>query len=144
MISYVLHTNVRGRATLVTDESSLYKLVGTGYADHQTVPHAGREYVNKDGYTTNNIENFFGVFKRGIRSVYHFCGEQHLKRYLDEFPFRYSNRAGVGSNDAMHAELALKGISGKRLTYRQTDQDQELRNSSRNASWLGGLKDVSP
>ena len=51
--------------------------------------------------------------------MYHFCGEQHLQRYLNEFSFRYSNRSGVGVDDAMRAELALRGIGGKRLTYRQ-------------------------
>jgi transposase-like protein len=114
----ILFTNIRRKATLVTDESGLYKFAGTQYADHQTVLHAGREYVNKDGYTTNNVENFFGIFKKGMVGVYHFCGEQHLQRYLDEFSFRYSNRAGLGVNDAMRGELALKGIAGKRLTYR--------------------------
>ena len=75
--------------------------------------------MNKDGYTTNNVENFFGIFKKGMVGVYHFCGEQHLQRYLDEFSFRYSNRAGLGVSDAMRAERALKGIAGKRLTYRR-------------------------
>jgi hypothetical protein len=69
------------------------------------------------GKTTNNVENFFNVFKRGMRGVYHFCGEQHLQRYLDEFSFRYSNRSGIGIGDAERAELALRGIV-KRLTYR--------------------------
>jgi ISXO2 transposase-like protein len=75
--------------------------------------------LNKDGYTTNNVENFFGIFKKGMTGVYHFCGEQHLQRYLNEFAFRYSNRSGVGVNDNMRAAIALKGIEGKRLTYRR-------------------------
>ena len=50
--------------------------------------------------------------------VYHFYGEQHLQRYLNEFAFRYSNRSGVGIGDVERAALALKGIEGKRLTYR--------------------------
>ena len=90
-----------------------------GYRKHQTVLHTGREYVNKDGFTTNNVENFFGIFKKGMVGVYHFCGEQHLQRYLDEFSFRYSNRSGVGVGDVERAALALKGIEGKRLTYRR-------------------------
>jgi hypothetical protein len=43
-----------------------------------------------------------------------------LHRYLAEFDFRYSNRAKLGVNDTMRAETALKGISGKRLTYQRT------------------------
>jgi transposase-like protein len=113
----ILHTNVHRGTTLVTDESLLYPQAG--YARHETVWHAAHEYVNKDGYTTNNVENFFGVFKKGMVGVYHFCGEQHLQRYLNEFAFRYSNRSGVGINDNVRAAIALKGIEGKRLTYRR-------------------------
>jgi transposase-like protein len=120
----ILFTNVMRKATLVTDEAGIYKFVGGQYADHQTVLHAGREYVNKDGYTTNNVENFFGIFKKGMTGVYHFCGEQHLQRYLNEFSFRYTHRSGVGIDDAERGEIALKGITGKRLTYRRPDQDR--------------------
>jgi hypothetical protein len=73
----------------------------------------------KDGETTNAVENFFGVFKRGMRGTYTFCGEQHLQRYLNEFSFRYSNRVGLGINDAARAARILKGAEGKRLTYRR-------------------------
>jgi transposase-like protein len=115
----ILRTNVHRGSTLVTDESSLYTHTGKEFADHQTVIHTGREYVNKDGFGTNNVENFFGVFKKGMVGTYHFCGEQHLQRYLDEFAFRYSNRSGLGVEDNARAQLALKGIEGKRLTYRR-------------------------
>ena len=74
--------------------------------------------MNKDGYTTNNVENFFGVFKKGMVGTYHFCGEQHLQRYLDEFCFRYTHRSGIGVNDVARAAKVLKGVEGKRLTYR--------------------------
>jgi transposase-like protein len=113
--------NASRRSTLVTDESSVYTYMGKEYAGHQTVLHAGREYVNKDGFTTNNVENFFLQFKRGMRGTYIHCEPQHLQRYLNEFSFRYSNRAGVGINDVERAALTLKGIEGKRLTYRRPD-----------------------
>ncbi len=115
----VLVKNACRQSTLVTDESKLYTKVGTEYAAHQTMVHSGREYVNAAGFTTNNVENFFGMFKRGMRGTYVFCGEQHIQRYLNEFSFRYSNRSGLGVNDAMRAALMLKGIEGKRLTYRR-------------------------
>lgn len=115
----VLVKNVSRKSTLVTDESKLYTRVGAEFADHQTMVHSGREYVNKDGFTTNNVENFFGTFKRGMKGTYHFCGEQHLQRYLNEFSFRYTNRIGVGISDAARAAITLKGIEGKRLTYRR-------------------------
>jgi transposase-like protein len=117
----ILFTNTSRKSTLVTDESNLYTKTGKQFSDHQTVIHTGREYLNKDGFTTNNVENFFGMFKRGMRGTYTFCGEQHLQRYLNEFSFRYTNRSGVGVNDKMRAAATLKGIEGKRLTYRRLD-----------------------
>jgi transposase-like protein len=119
VVREILVTNVHRGTTLVTDESALYTATGDEYSRHETVLHAGREYVNKDGYTTNNVENFFGVFKKGMVGTYHFCGEQHLQRYLNEFSFRYTFRSGLGYSDGERAALALKGIEGKRLTYRR-------------------------
>lgn len=51
-----------------------------------------------------------------MKGVYQHCAERHLQRYLDEFSFRYTYR---GMTDTERASLALKGIKGKRLTYRR-------------------------
>src|SRR3546814_8397551 len=56
-----------------------------------------------------------------MRGVYQHCGEQHLHRYLAEFDFRYTNRSASGVEDAQRADIALKGIAGKRVTYRRID-----------------------
>ncbi len=119
VVSDILRENVHRTTTLVTDESPLYRKAG--YKKHEKVFHTIKEYVNKDGFTTNNVENFFGVFKKGMVGVYHFCGEQHLQRYLNEFAFRYSNRSGLGVSDGERAALIAKRIGGKRLTYRPTN-----------------------
>jgi transposase-like protein len=118
-VGYIVRTNIMRKATLVTDESKLYTYLGKEYCAHQTMNHTGREYVNKEGFTTSNVENFFGIFKKGMVGTYHFCGEQHLQRYLTEFSFRYSNCSGNGINDTMRAAAILKGAEGKRLTYRR-------------------------
>src|SRR5665213_1298938 len=118
----VLVTHAHRTSELHTDQSRLYIEVGKEFAAHKTVQHGWNgqgEYVGPDGQTTNNVENFFGIFKKGMVGIYHFCGEQHLQRYLNEFAFRYSNRSGVGIGDMERAALALKGIEGKRLTYRR-------------------------
>jgi transposase-like protein len=120
-ICKILFTNIARKATLVTDEARVYTFPGGQFEDHQTMYHSGREYVNAGGFTTNNVENFFGVFKRGMRGTYTFCGEQHLQRYLTEFQFRYNNRSGLGVSDGERTAKALKGIEGKRLTYRPTN-----------------------
>jgi hypothetical protein len=57
--------------------------------------------------------------KRRPRGVYRHCKEKHLHRYLSEYDFRYNTRTALGFNDLMRAEIAAKGIAGKRLTYRR-------------------------
>lgn len=117
----ILVCNVDRKSELHTDESRLYVQVGKEFADHKTVNHGWNQrgfYVGEDGQTTNHVENFFGQFKRGMKGVYGFCSEQHLERYLAEFQFRYNNRSGLGVTDGERTALALKGIEGKRLTYR--------------------------
>ena len=118
----ILVTGVHRSSTLVSDESKLYTKVGAEFADHQTVRHAAGKYVNPMGFTTNNVENFFGVFKRGFKGTYSHCEAQHLQRYLAEFAFRYTNRSGVGVSDTERTAKALANIGGKRLTYRRTDE----------------------
>lgn len=67
---------------------------------------------------TNTIEGFFSIFKPGMRGIYQHCAEKHLQRYLTEFDFGYSHRQ---LTDMERSTEALKGIPGKRLTYRRTD-----------------------
>jgi len=101
-----------------TDESTLYPALGAEFAQHETINHAAKEYARGD-VTTNSVEGFFGIFKRGLVGVYQHCGEQHLQRYLDEFSFRYSNRSKLGIEDAERATIAMHQAEGKRLTWRR-------------------------
>lgn len=117
-VSKLLFTRVDRASRLFTDEAKAYIAPGRHFASHETVNHRIKEYARGD-VTTNTVEGFFGIFKRGMRGIYQHCGQQHLHRYLAEFDFRYSNRSGVGVNDTERADLALKGITGKRLTYRR-------------------------
>jgi len=123
---YLALQNVDRKSELHTDESRLYTEVGKEFAAHKTVEHGGAGkgqgiYVAVDGTNTNAAENFFGNFKRSMRGTYRFCGEQHLQRYLNEFQFRHNHRAKLGFTDGERTAAALKGIEGKRLTYRPTN-----------------------
>ena len=83
--------------------------------------HKADEYVRwEEGVcvTTNTIEGYFSILKRGSNGVYHHVGRKHLHRYLGEFDFRYNNRE---ITDGERAAEALRGIKGKRLTYRVTN-----------------------
>lgn len=109
----VLHDNSR----LLTDGAQHYKFQGY---KHESVDHSKFEWTRGDVHT-NTLENFFSIFKRGLTGVYQHCGSQHLHRYLAEFDFRYNNRSKLGIEDAERANNALKGIGGKRSTYRQAN-----------------------
>jgi len=112
----IVRENIARESRLHTDESRLYLRVGKEFAAHETVMHSADEYVRGD-VTTNTVEGYFSIFKRGMRGIYQHCCEKHLHRYLAEFDFRYSNRVALGVNDVARADRALKGIVGKRLTY---------------------------
>jgi transposase-like protein len=118
-VNKIVRDNIDRESRLHTDESRLYMGVGKEFAAHETVTHSHDEYVRGDVHT-NTVEGVFSVFKRGMRGTYQHCAEKHLHRYLAEFDFRYNNRVAVGVDDAARTEQAIKGIVGKRLTYRET------------------------
>jgi transposase-like protein len=120
-VTRIVLENVHEESRLHTDESKLYRFAGEQFTEHETVKHTADEYVRGD-VTTNTVENYFSVFKRGMRGVYQHCSEKHLHRYLAEFDFRYNNRAALDVNDGERAETLAAGIVGKRLTYRRPHQ----------------------
>jgi len=115
-VAQIVRDNVSEESHLVTDEARYYVAVGKEFIGHTKVFHGTNNYVT-DGRTTNDIEGYFSIFKRGMRGVYQHCREKHLHRYLAEFDFRYSNRTANGYNDTERADELLKGAVGKRLTY---------------------------
>ena len=99
------------------------------FASHNTTAHKSGQYVDPLNplIHTNTIEGSFSIFKRGMRGVYQHCAKKHLHRYLAEFDFRYSLRAAQGFDDRSRAVESLKGIVGKRLTYRSTGERTSAR-----------------
>lgn len=121
-IAPILDANIAREARLMTDDARQYVYLGWNFADHGRVNHTSGEYVSKQDQTihTNTVEGFYSIFKRGMKGVYQHCSSKHLHRYIAEFDFRYSNRAGRGVDDEARAVRALIGVKGKRLTYRPT------------------------
>ena len=115
----IIKEQISPKSDLRTDESAVYTEVGKSFASHETVNHSAKEYVRGDAYT-NTVEGYFSILKRGIYGVYHHVGQEHLKRYLAEFDFRYNERIALGIDDVERAARALRGVVGKRLTYRTT------------------------
>ena len=124
-VNKIVDENISREARLCTDESRLYGDAEGKVAAHRTVRHSADEWVRGPKgplrIHTNTVEGVFSIFKRGMKGVYQHCGEKHLHRYLAEFDFRYNARAGLGVNDAARADKALRGVVGKRLTYRPAD-----------------------
>lgn len=115
-----LKRNIDKASTINTDEASVYTNLNRHFAGHETVQHRRYEY-SRGNVTTNTVEGYFSVLKRGLVGTFHHVGEQHLHRYVREFDFRYNTRSALGVEDCERADLALKGISGKRLTYKRVN-----------------------
>ncbi|HXP72676.1 MAG TPA: IS1595 family transposase [Stellaceae bacterium] len=120
----ILVEQAKRSSALMSDEAVHSKQLGAEFFTHQSVNHSAGEYVKGNAHT-NTVEGYFSILKRGIYGVYHHVSPAHLKRYLAEFDFRYSHRSAVGVDDRARALKALKGIEGKRLTYRRTDKTQD-------------------
>ena len=117
-VSKIMAANIPRETRIHTDESNLYNVAPWRFAKHETIKHSAYEYARGD-VTTNTVEGYFSIFKRGMRGVYQHCAEKHLHRYLAEFDFRYNYRASLGFNDTDRTIAAIRGGEGKRLTYHQ-------------------------
>ncbi len=117
-VTPILREQVAKKARLMTDETSVYNAVGKEFASHEKVNHSAGEYSRGD-VTTNTVESSFAILKRGLYGTFHSVSEKHLQRYATEFDFKWNYREKLGFTDADRAIAALKGISGKRLTYRR-------------------------
>lgn len=97
--SKTLHTimgnNVDKECVLITDAYRSYNGLEKQY-NHITVKHTENNYKTDSHFHTNNIENFWSIFKRGIIGIYHYVSPQHLHRYTTEFGYRYNNRKDSG------------------------------------------------
>jgi transposase-like protein len=120
----IVNENIAKEARIMTDAAATYYDKLNDFAGHDMVNHAAEEYVRyEDGKPTihtNTVEGYFSIFKRGMKGVYQHCSERHLHRYLAEFDFRYNHRVALGVDDKDRTQAAVKGSSGKRLTYKQT------------------------
>jgi transposase-like protein len=117
----ILQAHVDAATFIMTDEGGAAKKIGGEFERHGFVNHGIGEYVRGDIHI-NTAEDYFSVFKRGIYGTFHHVSQQHLKRYLAEFDFRYNERSALGVNDKMRAAKAVKGVVGKRLTYHQPNE----------------------
>ena len=102
-------------SVVYTDEAAGYR--GMPHRSHWSVKHSAGEYV-KHMATTNGIESFWSVLKRGLLGTYHHVSVKHLGQYVNEFSFRM-NEGNVRNPTMERLDSVLRGAMGKRLTYQQ-------------------------
>jgi transposase-like protein len=100
---------------LMTDENAVYKIVGPAFkGGHDTVHHTSKEYARGD-VTTNTVEGFFAIMRRGLDGIYHSVSVKHLPKYVGEYEFRWNARK---MTDGARTTLAIRSADGKRLMYK--------------------------
>jgi len=100
---------------VITDGAGAYRFLGDEYT-HEVVNHQAGEYVREGGITSNGIENFWSLLKRGLNGTYVSVEPFHLFRYLDEQVFRFNSRM---LSDGERFLVLMRSLAGKRLTYEQ-------------------------
>lgn len=115
-IRSVMHAVVRNHvapdAIVYTDEHVSYKKLATEGVYHAIVKHSAKEYVRGD-VSTNGIESFWSLFKRGVVGSFHQVSVKHLHRYLNEFSFRFNHREDA----EMFGLMIMRLVAGKPLRY---------------------------
>ncbi len=112
----ILMEHIAAETRIVTDNANAYNWTADHFAGHESVNHLLKEYVRGD-VTTTTVEGYFSILKRGLVGTYHHVGRNHLHAYLDEFDFRYNTR---DTSDMERTVAAMRGITGKRLYYRDS------------------------
>jgi transposase-like protein len=118
----IVRQNVHKDSRLVTDTTTRYRMAPV--ANHEMVDHSKFEWTRGDVHT-NTLEGFFSVLKRGLVGTYQHVDKKHLNRYLAEFDFRQNTRVVLGFDDVGRAKVAIRGMIGKRLMYRDSFPAEE-------------------
>lgn len=100
-------------ATIYSDEHSAYKDLHD--YNRGIVRHSAKQYVDGKA-STNGIESFWALLKRGYYGVYHHMSHKHLHRYVNEFAFRH-NTAKIGTIEFIDSTVSR--MSNQRLTYKE-------------------------
>lgn len=111
----ILKSFVKQGSKLISDEWWAYDGLNSEY-EHHIVNHKAKEYVNPNdsSITSNSIEGFWSILKRGIIGIYHKTSKKHLQKYADEFTFRYNTRH-VSTSERIN--ILLSNLE-HRLTYK--------------------------
>lgn len=122
-LNKAIRENIHPSARLMTDEANHYYGIGKTFAGgHHTVNHSNGEYARGD-VTTNTVEGFFSLIKRGMIGTFHSVSKKHLHRYVSEFEYRYNTRY---LDDGERTVMAIRKADGKRLFYKEPAKRLDL------------------
>jgi len=120
----IVNAMVKQGAHLMTDSSNALASASTGF-QHGQVNHSAGEYARRERgvlISTNSVESYFAILKRGHYGVYHHWAKKYMSQYLKEFDWRYNVRA---LEDVQRAVVALKMTGGKRLSLKPPTSSQD-------------------
>lgn len=87
----ILFDRIKDTATVITDGFAAYRTIDRYFDKHIVVNHQENEYVVGE-YSTNSIEGFWSLVKRGFFGIYHYVSPKHMQKYLNSYAFRYNYR----------------------------------------------------
>ena len=109
LLDFVIERTHSG-TEIFTDDNQGYR----GLELRRFVRHSVGQYVNEQA-TTNGMESFWAMMKRGYMGTYHRMSPAHLQRYVDEFAGRHNQRK---LDTELQMILMVQLMVGKRLRYR--------------------------
>jgi transposase-like protein len=121
-----MQASIDPTARIVTDKYNAYQNPASHFSGgHFTVNHKENEYVTAGGMTTNTVEAYFALLKRGIgiHGSFHHVSKKHLQRYCDEFDFRWNGRK---LTDTAPRDAAVRDADGKRLMYKTPTDSNKM------------------
>lgn len=104
---------VKKGSIMVSDDWRAYRALRENYF-HVVINHTDGEYA-RGGFSSNGVENFWSLFKRGIIGIYHQVSPKHLHRYSTEFAYRYNTRKDASDERFINT---IKGAASARLKYK--------------------------
>lgn len=108
----IIFEMVEKGAIVVTDEWGAYNGLKKDF-QHEVVKHKEGNYVS-NGLSTNGLEGFWSLLKRGIFGIYHQVSPKHLNKYCDEFTYHYNTRTITDSERFVFSLFNAK----ERMTYK--------------------------
>ena len=122
-------------SVLMTDRNSVYHGVGKLFAEHHSVKHSAKEFVNKETKAhINTAESLSGVIERARVGVYHRLTGYHVQRYLDEIVWRWNRRVppkdGAANSTGKHMRWKPLSMMDLLRSLLRDAQGRQMRRSA--------------